>query len=56
MERKRHIETINKVKSFINDKDYERLETYIKIREEEIKNIKEDKASIYIENLVNELT
>lgn len=55
MEREMHMETINQVKKFIDEKDFEGLRIYIQIRENEIIKYKEDKASDYIESLVNDL-
>lgn len=52
-----HIETINQVKKFINEKDYEGLRIYIEKRDKEIRGYQEeDKSSDYIESLVNNLT
>lgn len=56
MERKRHIETIKRVKKFIKEKDYEGLKVFIDNREKEIKeNEEKSKSSDYIESLVKEL-
>ena len=57
MERKMHMETINKVKKFINEKDYEGLKLYIEKREIELRECaEENKSSDYIDSLVNDLT
>lgn len=56
MERKKHIETIKRVKKFIKEKDYEGLKVFIDNREKEIKESEEkSKSSDYIESLVEEL-
>lgn len=56
MERKKHIETIKRVKKFIKEKDYEGLKVFIDNREKEIKESEEkSKSSDYIEALVEEL-
>lgn len=56
MEKKKHIETLNMVKKFIFQKDYEGLKVYIEKRELEIWNdIDEDEPSDYMENLVKQL-
>lgn len=56
MERKKHIETIKRVKKFIKEKDYEGLKVFIDNREKEIKESEEKiKSSDYIEFLVEEL-
>lgn len=56
MEKQKHIETINMVKKFIFEKDYEGLQVYIEKRENELINdIDEDESSDYMENLVKQL-
>lgn len=54
MEIKSHIETIKKVKKFLEENDLEGLKNYIKLRELEIL-VKEDKANNYIDDLVHQL-
>lgn len=51
-----HIDTINQVKNYINEKDFEGLKKYIERREKEILEQDENKSSDYIENLVNNLS
>lgn len=52
---KEHLKTIRKVKEYIFNKDYETLEYYICRRENEIKKSDEDKASKYLDKLIEEL-
>lgn len=56
MERKMHIETIESVKKFIQEKDYEGLKKYIENREQAIAAIPNmDESDEYINSLVNGL-
>lgn len=56
MEKRLYIETINQVKKFIDEKDYEGLKIYIEKRQKEIMNDQEEnKASDYIDSLIDEL-
>jgi len=56
MERKMHIDTINSVKKYISEKDYEGLKQYIENRERQIKQKNnEDESSDYMNSLVNDL-
>lgn len=51
-----HIDTINSVKKYISEKDYEGLKQYIENRERQIKQkSKEDESSDYMNSLVNDL-
>ena len=56
MERRLYIETINQVKKFIDEKDYEGLKIYIEKRQKETMNDQEEnKVSDYIDSLIDEL-
>lgn len=55
MEKEMHIETINEVKRYMENKDYQGLEEYIVKREIEVNLKIENEASNYIENLINNL-
>lgn len=56
MERKMHIDTINCVKKYVSEKDYEGLKEYITNREKQIKQKNnEDESSDYMVNLVKDL-
>lgn len=55
MEKIEHIETIENIKEYINNKDYEGLKSYIEKREKEIINKEEDEASKYMDNLISNL-
>lgn len=51
-----HLETIKKVKNYINEKDFEGLKKYIEVREKEMLILQEqNKSSDYIDNLVQNL-
>lgn len=51
-----HLETINKVQHYIDEKDFEGLKKYIEIRKAEMLTLQEqNKSSDYIDNLVQNL-
>lgn len=54
MEKDSHIETIKKIKEYIEQKDYDGLKSYIERRENEIR-LENDIASEYIDRLVKDL-
>lgn len=54
MDKESHLETINKVKEYINEKDYDSLKSYIERREIEIR-LENDITSEYIDELVKDL-
>lgn len=55
MEKSEHLETIKKVKEFIDRKDYVGLKNYVETRENEVLQANDDIVSQYMDELAKDL-